>query len=366
LASKGEYTAAQLAEGFRALSSDKDSLMTFCDKVTSALIDNGQVRTARAYRSAVRSLSRYHSLDKKEQQQLCLDDINSETLRGYEEWLRGLGLEKNSISFYMRNLRALYYRAIDKKVIRPQSENPFAHVYTGVSVSRKRALDFDEIHKLRLIMQKCKEFLIASKNTRYRSKIGGIYEALLYFGFCLEARGMSWVDMAYLRKDAIRQGSFTYRRRKTKGELEIIVTPVMQMVIAHFADQTEDSPYVFPIIHPARGSELRQYESGLRIQNARLNAAACMAGIDKKVTTHVSRHSWATIAKREKIEISLISELLGHSNIEVTTRYLDSFNKSDIIHTTEQMVKVLGKIYRSSLGSDIIPNFAPKSNAVTL
>jgi integrase len=183
-----------------------------------------------------------------------------------------------------------------------------------------------------------------------------IYEALLYFGFCMEARGMSWVDMAYLRKDALREDSFTYRRRKTKGELNIIITPAMQKIIEYFADQAENSPYVFPIIHPARGSEQRQYESGLRIQNARLNAAARMAGINKKVTTHVSRHSWATIAKHEKIEIALISELLGHSNISITTRYLDSFNQSEVVSATEQMVKVLGKIY----GSLMEPNKGPK------
>jgi hypothetical protein len=61
LAAKGEYTAAQLADEFRALTSDKDSLMAYCDRVTLKLIDNGQMRTARAYQSAVRSLLKYHS-----------------------------------------------------------------------------------------------------------------------------------------------------------------------------------------------------------------------------------------------------------------------------------------------------------------
>jgi hypothetical protein len=154
LAAKGEYTAAQLAAGFRALTSDKGSLMAFCNKVTLTLIDNGQLRTARAYRSAVRSLSRYSCLRNGGAPPTCtetgihlrLEDINSGMMRGYEEYLRGKGLEKNSISFYMRNLRALYYRAIDERAVRPQPENPFAHVYTGVSVSRKRALDAKEIN----------------------------------------------------------------------------------------------------------------------------------------------------------------------------------------------------------------------------
>jgi hypothetical protein len=282
LAAKGEYTAAQLAAGFRALTSDKGSLMAFCNKVTLTLIDNGQLRTARAYRSAVRSLSRYSCLRNGGAPPTCtevgihlrLEDINSGMMRGYEEYLRGKGLEKNSISFYMRNLRALYYRAIDERAVRPQPENPFAHVYTGVSVSRKRALDAKEIGQLRQVQQKIAESLAAKDNTRHRNKIAGIYDALLYFDFCLEARGMSWVDMVTLRKDAIRHGTFTYRRHKTKGELEIIVTPAMQKIITHFSERTHNSPYVFPVIDPTRGSEWRQYESGLRMQNERLAAAA--------------------------------------------------------------------------------------------
>jgi integrase len=351
LAAKGEYTAAQLGKGFLALSSDKDSLMTFCDKVTSTLIDNGQLRTARAYRSTVRSLSRYYYQRRtmvdtvsNDGKHLRLEDINSGTMRGYEEWLRGQGLEKNSISFYMRNLRALYYRAVDEKVIRLQPENPFAHVYTGVSVSQKRALDAKEIGKLRQIQRTVAKALTSRENTRSKSKMAGIYDALLYFDFCLEARGMSWVDMVTLRKDAINGELFTYRRQKTKGELNIIVTPKMKNIIAHFAERTKGSPYVFPVIHPSRGSERRQYESGLRIQNERLAEAARMAGIDKKVTTHVSRHSWATIAKREKIEIALISELLGHSNIEITNRYLASFDQDDVARATEQVANALKKV----------------------
>jgi integrase len=286
-------------------------------------------------------------------------------MRGYEEWLHGQGLEKNSISFYMRNLRALYYRAIDEKVICIQPDNPFAHVYTGVAVSRKRALDTKELDRLHRVMEGMQEFFATTNSVRRYEKMKNIYEALLYFGFCMEARGMSWVDMAYLRKDAIREDSFTYRRRKTKGELNIIITPAMQRIIEYFADQTENSPYVFPIIHPARGSELRQYESGLRLQNARLNMAARMAGIDKKVTTHVSRHSWATIAKREKIEIALISELLGHSNIAITTRYLDSFNKSEVVGATKQMIKVFGRLYGDLMEPNKGPKLARKNMNVT-
>lgn len=336
LASAGDYTAADLAEGFKALFEDKGSLIAFCERVSAGLIDNGQIRTARAYRSAVRSLRRF-----RQDSNLKLEEIDAALMRNFESYLKGQGLGKNTISFYMRNLRALYYRAVEEKLIPIRPENPFAHVYTGVSVSKKKALDLKDIRSLRKLEEKLSGKIQREENGRRRRTMEKIRESLMYFDFCLEARGMSWVDMVFLKKSDLKGDSFTYRRRKTKGELDIIITPTMKKIMLYFTERTKRSAYVFPIIDPARGSELGQYASGLRVQNGRLATAARMAGLDKKVTTHVSRHSWATIAKREKIDISLISELLGHSNIKTTYRYLASFDQNEVARVTAQVSRVL-------------------------
>lgn len=336
LKSQGNYTSQDLANRFKSAFTDNGSLAAYCEKVSTKLIDSGQTRTARAYCSAVRSLKRF--LGNKE---LQLTDIDSGLMRKYESYLGGRGLGKNTISFYMRNLRALYYRAIEDKLIQAKPDNPFANVYTGVHLSKKRALELKDIRALRELAQQISGLKDKEKEIRRRNTWGGLYDSLLYFNFCLEARGMSWVDMVFLKKNDIREGTFIYRRKKTDQELEIIVTPTMSKILSHFAGRTEGSPYVFPVIHPSKGSERQQYESGLRIQNERLALVAKMAGLEKKVTTHVSRHSWATIAKREKIDISLISELLGHNNIKTTYRYLACFDQSEMVKATEQVANAL-------------------------
>ena len=58
-------------------------------------------------------------------------------------------------------------------------------------------------------------------------------------------------------------------------------------------------------------------------------------GINKNVTTYVARHSFATILKRSGADISMISDLLGHSNLSITESYLDSFENDQIKEQTD-------------------------------
>ena len=46
--------------------------------------------------------------------------------------------------------------------------------------------------------------------------------------------------------------------------------------------------------------------------------------------TYVARHSFATVLKRSGVNISIISEALGHTNLSTTQYYLDSFENEQI------------------------------------
>ncbi len=337
LAGKGTYSARDVVDAFKGTSLDTYNLMAYCDVVSKRLIALGQERTARAYRSAVRSLAIFRGA-----KSLSLDDITQSLMREYESYLKKSGLEMNTISFYLRNLRALYYRAVADRLIELRAENPFIGVYTGVCISKKRALNTDELKAFRNTGKKLRAEATNS-GSRKQHNIAVLWDTLLYFNFCTEGRGISWVDMAFLKKSDMREETFTYRRKKTGRPLEVFITPYMRRIIDHFAAQTEGSPYVFPVVDPRRGNERRQYESGLRSQNDRLGVLSRMAGIPKKVTTHVSRHTWATTARNEGVEIPVISEMLGHSDIRVTYRYLDSIENDLMIRVTKRVSKALGK-----------------------
>ena len=53
---------------------------------------------------------------------------------------------------------------------------------------------------------------------------------------------------------------------------------------------------------------------------------------------HMARHSFATILKRSGVDIALISELMGHSDLTTTQIYLDSFDEEQINTAMQHLV----------------------------
>ncbi|MDH6304368.1 integrase [Parabacteroides sp. PF5-5] len=298
--------------------------------VQSALLKlRGQERTAEAYLSAMRSFVMYNggcdlSLRRLDELRLC----------GYEAWLKERRLTFNTISFYMRNLRALYNRAVLEGLIEAPRTSPFSQVYTGVQATKKRALSKTEMR----ILDKL-DLLANEKDTGG----SGLRQALDIFLFCFHARGMSFVDVAYLKKSDVCEGLISYLRRKTGQLLEIRITPAMQEIIDRYTEETAGSPFLFPLIREADKPLRRQYLSALRLQNSRLGRIARLSGLQKKLTTHCSRHSWATIAKGEHLPLWVISEGLGHSNEKTTYTYLASFERTVLDKAVEKVSRAIKK-----------------------
>lgn len=300
------------------------------------LCEAGQERTARAYRTAAAGLIRFNK-----GQDLRLEHINASLIRGFEKHMKSNGKGMNTISFYMRNLRAIYNRAIREQRIQPRFENPFMQVYTGVYPTRKRALTKEEV----MLLNNLDLTLTGGKpSPDQKSLTPELRQALALFLFCFHARGMSFVDMAYLKHESIKKDTISYFRKKTGQLLEVKITPAMRSIIGFFGNDAKWSPYVFPVITDEKKNQRLQYENALHVQNQRLKKLSRLAGIGKNISTHVARHSWATIGKNEKLPLWVISEGLGHSNEKTTYTYLASFDRSIIDNASEKISKAIKKI----------------------
>ena len=75
----------------------------------------------------------------------------------------------------------------------------------------------------------------------------------------------------------------------------------------------------------------------LKRYNKNLERIGKLCGIAEKITSYVSRHSWATIAKKSGIDIGIISDALGHHDSLVTRTYLDSFGNEEIDRANKQI-----------------------------
>lgn len=286
----------------------------------------GPKSTVHNFRSALNSFLRF--LDGKE---LSMDELDGALMKEYEGWMEAKGLSENSSSFYLRHLRTLWYEAVGEGVVERGTENPFKGVFTGNKPTAKRAVPETCISLLERQV-----YLLPPKQAF----------ALSMFLFAFYTRGMSFVDLAHLKKRDIQNGILTYTRRKTGKTLHIKVVPEMILVIKRYAAEVEDSPYLFPILDARQGGA--DYESALRLQNKRLCRIARVLGLSVKLTTHVARHTWATIARDKNVSVEVISQSLGHSSIQVTFIYLaeldnsviDKANRIVLTRKKEQRAKV--------------------------
>ena len=142
---------------------------------------------------------------------------------------------------------------------------PFGGVYTGVARTPKRAVDGETVLALQRLDLSVSPALALSRD-------------LFVFGYC--ARGMTFVDMAYLRKENVSEGRFTYRRHKTGQRLTIRVEPCMEAILKLYTRARPESPYVFPILtdtDPERA--YRQYRTGLNYHNRKLKRLGGLLGI---------------------------------------------------------------------------------------
>ena len=92
--------------------------------------------------------------------------------------------------------------------------------------------------------------------------------------------------------------------------------------------------YLFPIlnveIHKTALQKQNRIHKILSKVNSNLKLIAIQLGLNTNLTTYVARHSFATVLKKSGVNIALISEALGHSDLATTQIYLDSFDNEQI------------------------------------
>ncbi len=334
LEKQGNCTIEDIIQQYR-IHNYNGKLLSFSELLARSMEKAGQYRTADAYRTVSRRIIRFNN-----GQDIALSCINANLIKAFETHLKSQGKLPNTISYYMRNLRSIYNKAVKEKRIHARRDNPFAEVFTGVKKTNKRALSIEDVSKLYELDLHTRLKFLPSGSTEH-IHISNLYFSWRLFFFCFHARGMCFVDMAYLKKSSIQNGMMRYYRKKTGQLIEVKVTREMQKIIDSFSTTVKRLEYVFPIIIDNKKDERTQYETAMRIQNRRLKELAQMAGVDQIITTHVARHSWATIGKQQNLPIWVISEGLGHTSEKVTYSYLASFDQSVLDKANKLITKAI-------------------------
>ena len=283
--------------------------------IIAELKERGSAGNAYAYLNSYNVLK---SFNRDKPLHFTFSRIDADYLEKFEEWMRARGNKDTSMSFQMRTLRAVFNRAIKLKAV-AREKNPF----TDYKISRfntrtpKRALSKTDVMKI--VDADCSA---ESDSCRLAQSV---------FTFSYLCGGISFVDVANLTSDNIVDGRLIYTRRKTHKLIRLPLQPKAQEIIERY--QQDGALFLFPILSAFHKTEQQQRNRVHKViskVNERLKEVGKELEIPIDLTTYVSRHSFATVLKREGVSTSIICESLGHSSEKVTQIYLDSFENSQI------------------------------------
>ena len=292
-------------------------LFPFMQETIVQLQKLGKTRTAETYQSALASFMRF-----REGKDVLISHIKDNLIVAYENSMKASGLSSNTTSFYMRILRAVYNRAVKQGITK--QKYPFQYVYTGVAKTRKRAVDISIVRRL-------------AEMDLDRNPSAALARDMFLFSFY--TRGMSFVDMAYLRKSDLSHGVLEYRRRKTGQNMFIRWEKCMDEIVSSYDNPS--SFYLLPIITTYDTDERQQYINMSHKINRSLKSLGKKLGLPAPLTMYVARHTWANAARKKKIPISVISEGMGHTS-EMTTRiYLSSLDADIIDRANKKILRLL-------------------------
>lgn len=265
-----------------------------------------------------RALCKLHSFT--EGKDLYFDDLTVDTMLRFESFCEQQGNCPNTISYYNRIIRALYNQAVEEELI--EDNRPFRKSYCGIAKTVKRAIPLSKI----------KEIANLDLSSNYRLRY-----ARDLFMFSFYTRGMSFVDMAFLKKDDLKNGVLSYRRHKTGQLLHIKWEKPMERIRERIGG-SEKSPYLLDIIRWNAKDERKAYKNAMFHVNESLHKIQGMVKLGIPLTMYVARHSWASACKMNNIPISVISEGMGHDSEETTRIYLASLDTSIVDKANKKII----------------------------
>jgi len=312
-----EYSLNQLIEAVDRPTKNI-TVEEYLNGIIRSLIKQKKVGNASHYEALLKSLQKFTKIS-----QLQFVDVDISFLNKYEAHLREIGNKGNTINIKMRTLKSTFNKAIKDNIVK-QDYYPFNdyNVSKLKEATPKRAITKEE-------MLKIVDFDISSISTRPQSLLQ-LSKDLFIFSYL--GCGINMVDMAYLKNNNIISNRVSYKRHKTGKQISFLLQSYAKEIMQKYEGMNDD--YIFPILDDAVNitpeQQFRRIKKITYVVNKNLKKIGEAVGLSIPLTTYVSRHSFATILKRSGVNVAIISEALGHSDLKTTQIYLDSFDNSQI------------------------------------
>ena len=316
-----------------------ESFLAYAKNRTQEIFNAGGVRNWKKYNGFCNKLESFLAANRKKD--VLFADITPSFLSDFDAYLHTLPNERqpekllhpNTIQVVLNIFKTIINKSIkiDKR-IKPE-DNPFlAFKYKGVKTERGK-LTSDELQAL--------HDLELEENSL-------IWHCINFFFFSFYCAGIRAGDLMQLRWCNIKDGRLNYQMGKNHKVRDLELVPqALEILKYYFSDSVKPTDYIFPLLDNTKvwASYITQEDkdrmkpdmkkdmfNAISAKNALINKELAkmqkLAGIDTKISFHISRHSFAKAAKDKGLDNSAIKELLAHSKLTTTERYMGDFDVS--------------------------------------
>lgn len=291
-------TAERVKQAYLGMGEEHETLLEALDKFNRDFkqhvgIDRAQ-STYRKYDNVRKRLAEFLH-DKLHREDIPLKELKETFITDYDLYLRGeKGLTPSCVCIYTKPLKMVVAKAHNAGII---ARNPFAD-YHPKKVSKERGYLIES--ELQALMNHKFTF----------DGYGKVRDMFVFSCFT----GMAHTDVKGLTQNMI-QRSFdgelwiVKKRQKTDTPFKIKLCGITKRIIDRYKQEVSGTNLVLPV-------------PDIAYCNRVLKKIASEVGIDKVVTFHMSRHTFATTnALAQGIRIEVVSRMLGHTNIKTTQIY---------------------------------------------
>jgi integrase/recombinase XerD len=304
----------------------KISEMIYLNEFGQKLIERKRKKgchgTANWYQCGLTSVLKYAGKD------ILITEINASFLENFEAHCIENGMAKNGVSSYLRATRTIVNFAVKELL----NGKRFDGYPWGISYviphekTKKRAVPKDVFKAIRIYQYKEGTALWHSKN---------------YLLFMFNMRGMNFIDLAKLKaKNITFDNRVQYIRSKTGKPYSIGLTVEAKEILKYYLKSgLSQNDLVFPIGFDDTEIGHKTYNQKRKRYNGYFKQVVKDAtGQDINFTSYVIRHSWASIGKKNGVDIGVIGEALGHSDTKTTQIYLTDFEEDVLDKANENIV----------------------------
>ncbi len=322
-----DFSFEMFQKEFVGYKTRENTIQSYIKDKVGELEADGKYKSANLYETTLKTLSKF---DKS----ISFEKITPEYLRKFEQWMIEQGKSITTVGIYLRNLRAIFNKALNDRVIK---NYPFSK---GVSDSKKYRIPTAKNIKKALTKAEIQKIYNYDPVNEGEKKAKGYW---LFSYFC---NGMNMADIVNLKYKNFNENGFTFIRQKTKdttknsNQINVYLLPPALKIIEELGNENRNpETFVFPVYNEAMTDKQKYYKLHRHTKyiNKYMNQIAEKCGIEQKVNTYHARHSYSTISKRSGASIEFISEQLGHQSTSITRNYLDSFEDE----TREKFAKAL-------------------------